>query len=461
MTSNRETGYYHAFLISQFFLLVTTYVATTVFVLALILEQQIPVLTYSKYLLCILAAFICEAVGRPGHLRFQTTHSKRLAWRVTVRQASTIALGLLFFLVFSQDNRISRGFLGVYAVVAVAVIYISNRYLFRHLVNSINKRSNRWNLRTMVIGPPEWTESISERLESSSEAISVDFVEHIETDATREEIKEKLKGKKIDLLVASAYYLDPDVTSFMIQKGERDGYRTWLPVEISRRLGRRFTVERVGGPYGTDFLTPPPAPLESTLNMLLKDLFDRLVAFVIVSTVLLPFAAVVWILQRIYSPGPLFFSQERMGVDNSTFKILKFRTMDVSNDDESRQAQKGDSRIYRGGGFLRKTSIDEFPQFLNVLMGQMSIVGPRPHMPCHEDEFQEYFERYGIRRHVKPGITGLAQVRGFRGEVNTPKDIRNRARHDILYIRRWSFFLDVRIMIGTAISVIIPHRTAY
>ncbi|MEY4299813.1 MAG: hypothetical protein RIR25_1049, partial [Verrucomicrobiota bacterium] len=177
--------------------------------------------------------------------------------------------------------------------------------------------------------------------------------------------------------------------------------------------------------------------------------------------VVLPLMAIVALIQRRQSPGPIFFRQDRVGENGKIFQILKFRTMKVENDNEARQASLKDERIYPGGRWLRRLSIDEFPQFFNVLQGEMSVIGPRPHMIEHEREFEKFHELYGSRRYVKPGVTGLAQVEGYRGEVKDARDIRGRARYDLFYVKHWCLALDVRLTLQTILHVVSPPEKAY
>jgi putative colanic acid biosynthesis UDP-glucose lipid carrier transferase len=170
---------------------------------------------------------------------------------------------------------------------------------------------------------------------------------------------------------------------------------------------------------------------------------------------------VVLLIHRCHSPGPLFFKQNRVGRNGVIFQVYKFRSLDPDHGAEAVQVSQNDSRVFKGGAFLRKTSIDEMPQFWNVLKGEMSVVGPRPHMEAHDLRFRELFERYGVRRYVKPGVTGLAQVKGYRGEINRRIDLRNRSRLDNFYITRWDLLLDLRIVLMTGLVVIMPSRNAY
>ncbi len=213
--------------------------------------------------------------------------------------------------------------------------------------------------------------------------------------------------------------------------------------------------------FGYDFVGLREEPLEDPISRLSKRLFDVAISLPVVLFVLPVLAAFVSLVHRRHSPGPLLFRQLRTGIRNQPFEILKFRTMTLSNDDPARQATAQDTRIFRGGKFLRRTSIDEFPQFLNVLRGEMSLVGPRPHMLKHDEQFAAVFRSYHVRSLVKPGLTGLAQVRGFRGEAKSNEDVTRRVQCDIEYIERWSPLLDAVIIFKTAWQVIRPPKTAY
>jgi lipopolysaccharide/colanic/teichoic acid biosynthesis glycosyltransferase len=210
------------------------------------------------------------------------------------------------------------------------------------------------------------------------------------------------------------------------------------------------------------FLSFLDEPLQNPLNVLCKRAADIAVSLPVVLFILPPLTAAVWLVHRLQSPGPVFFKQTRYGANRRAFTILKFRSMHVHDrKDEKKQATKGDPRIFGFGKFLRKSSLDEFPQFLNVLRGEMSVVGPRPHLTLHDDEFESYYRRYRSRHFVKPGITGLAQVSGYRGEAKSEEDIVNRVRYDIEYVTRWTITADIYIFLKTAWQVIFPPKTAY
>jgi lipopolysaccharide/colanic/teichoic acid biosynthesis glycosyltransferase len=202
-------------------------------------------------------------------------------------------------------------------------------------------------------------------------------------------------------------------------------------------------------------------PLEDPVNRLVKRAMDIMISGLVVSLVLPPLALLVAVSQRCQSPGPLFFLQTRSGRSSKPFRIIKFRTMSATNKSPARQATRNDERVYPFGRWLRKTSLDEMPQFLNVLRGEMSVVGPRPHMIVHNRRFQEMMASYRVRAFIKPGITGIAQVSGYRGEARTDSEILERVKRDIGYVENWSVWQDFVIVCKTFMRVIKPHHTAY
>ncbi|NPD80849.1 exopolysaccharide biosynthesis polyprenyl glycosylphosphotransferase [Prevotella sp. PINT] len=195
-------------------------------------------------------------------------------------------------------------------------------------------------------------------------------------------------------------------------------------------------------------------------NRIIKRAFD-LVFSSIACIFLLPVIPVVWAFIRIQSPGPLFFKQERTGMDGKTFLLYKFRSMHVNKDADRIQATKDDPRKFAFGNFMRKTNIDELPQFINVLKGDMSIVGPRPHMLLHTEMYSAVISQYMVRHFSKPGITGWAQVTGYRGETKELWQMEERVKRDIWYNENWSFKLDIEIIFRTAWSIIHPDKHAY
>ncbi len=195
-------------------------------------------------------------------------------------------------------------------------------------------------------------------------------------------------------------------------------------------------------------------PLQSLLNRMIKRGFDvafSLTVILLLFTWLFPLLA---LLIKLESRGPIFFKQLRSGRNNQQFWCYKFRSMYINKDSDNIQATKNDARITRIGSIIRKTSIDEFPQFFNVLFGNMSIVGPRPHMLKHTEQYAAVVDKYMIRHFVKPGITGWAQVNGYRGEIQNVDDIHKRVEYDIWYIEKWSLLLDVQVILLTIYNIV-------
>lgn len=201
-------------------------------------------------------------------------------------------------------------------------------------------------------------------------------------------------------------------------------------------------------------------PLTFIENKFLKRTFDIVVS-ALTCLVLLPFLPIVALIIKMQSPGPLFFVQNRTGLNGHTFKCYKFRSMHVNNQADTLQATKDDPRKFPFGEFMRKTNIDEFPQFFNVLKGDMSIVGPRPHMMLHTEMYGKLIDKYMVRHFCRPGITGWAQVTGFRGETKELWQMEERIRRDIWYLENWTFWLDLKIILKTALSIIRPDKQAY
>lgn len=208
-------------------------------------------------------------------------------------------------------------------------------------------------------------------------------------------------------------------------------------------------------------LTFRTIPLDDPLSALLKRVFDIVFSLAVIVLILSWLTPLIALVIKVESKGSVFFTQSRNGYNFKSFKCFKFRSMVVNPKADLEQVTRGDARITIFGQLLRKTSLDEMPQFFNVLKGDMSVVGPRPHMLSHTDMYAKKIDKFMVRHFVKPGITGLAQVSGFRGEVETDKDIIGRVQHDIFYIENWSFFLDLKIIFQTLYNTIKGEEKAY
>ncbi|TGD82217.1 exopolysaccharide biosynthesis polyprenyl glycosylphosphotransferase [Hymenobacter wooponensis] len=192
-----------------------------------------------------------------------------------------------------------------------------------------------------------------------------------------------------------------------------------------------------------------------------KRAFDFLFSLCVTVLFLSWFIPLIAIIIKLDSRGPIFFKQLRTGKHNKPFYCLKFRSMRLNADADHKQATKGDARITKFGAFMRKTNIDELPQFINVLRGEMSVVGPRPHMLKHTEDYSRLIDNFMVRHLVAPGITGWAQVTGYRGETKETEAMEKRVNTDIWYIKNWSFMLDLKIVLLTVKQTFKGNENAY
>jgi exopolysaccharide biosynthesis polyprenyl glycosylphosphotransferase len=214
--------------------------------------------------------------------------------------------------------------------------------------------------------------------------------------------------------------------------------------------------------YGTlPVLQIHPGPLSYWYNRLIKRVFDFSLSLFMLIFILSWITLVLYLVSLFGNREGVFFRQRRTCSDGNEFSCIKFRTMRRNKDTTARQASNDDDRVTPVGRILRKYSLDELPQFINVLMGDMSVVGPRPHMLKHTEEYRQLIKRFMLRHTVKPGITGLAQVNGFRGEIINLSDIHNRVENDVYYIENWSFNLDIKIIFLTLWVIIKGQKQAY
>lgn len=202
-------------------------------------------------------------------------------------------------------------------------------------------------------------------------------------------------------------------------------------------------------------------PMDEPINKFIKRSFDIVVSLVVIIGVLSWLTPILGLIIKLESKGPVFFKQKRNGLDYKEFYCYKFRSMKPNPLADIEQIRRGDERVTGVGRIIRKTSIDELPQFINVLKGEMSVVGPRPHMVSHTHMYAEKIDKFMVRHFVKPGITGLAQVSGYRGEVEDETDIINRVKYDIFYLENWSIFLDIKIVFQTIYNAIRGEEKAY
>ncbi|MES2777729.1 MAG: undecaprenyl-phosphate glucose phosphotransferase [Bacteroidota bacterium] len=249
-----------------------------------------------------------------------------------------------------------------------------------------------------------------------------------------------------------------DKISRLMREADKELIRFKLVPDVKDYFRKHVNVRMLGH---FPVISPRAEPLENMNNKVFKRLFDIIFSLFVVVFLMSWLVPLLALFIKLGSKGPVFFKQWRSGKDNEPFCCWKFRSMRVNDDAHSRQASKDDRRITRLGAFMRKTSLDELPQFFNVLMGEMSVVGPRPHMIQHTTEYSAMIDQFMVRHFVLPGITGWAQVSGLRGETSEEGSMEARVEADIWYLENWSMLLDLKIAFLTVWQVLTGHKNAY
>lgn len=272
-----------------------------------------------------------------------------------------------------------------------------------------------------------------------------------------DDIKSFVKQNKVDEIYCSLNEVSDERLKKLINFSENQG-KTIKFIPDSAQL---FSKNLVTNYYELfPVLSLRKTALHDPINKIVKRTFDIVFSLLVMVFILSWLIPILAILIKLESKGPVFFKQGRPGLDENEFHCYKFRSMRV-NETTELEAIKGDPRVTRIGRFIRKTSIDETPQFLNVLFGDMSVVGPRPHLWAQNIVYGQKIKKYMIRHYIKPGITGLAQVRGYRGEIETDEDMINRIKFDVFYIENWSLLLDIKIIIQTVVNIFKGEEKAY
>jgi exopolysaccharide biosynthesis polyprenyl glycosylphosphotransferase len=424
------------------------------------------------YFLCVVGAMALST----RDLSRLASRFHRLEWvdaaRLAAKQVGLMAL-LIFTMMFAtQDRSISRLFLGTLLVWCWVGLTFLNARLPRVLARIVFPRGQH--LPTLFIGRMEALANLNDWI-THKEPLGVHRLGFLSDDAPAAEpgkLPMPWLGRVADLPriiverpVSQVILLELPATDLdarrVIEICQDHGCRLLIHNNLAERYTQTLvpTIEE-----GRHFYTLQEEPLEDPINRLVKRVYDIAVALPMVMFVLPPLCLWVWIMQRVQASGPLLHVRERRGQRSEVFRMLKFRSMRVGPDDpaaESRQARSEDERIFPFGRFLRRRSLDEFPQFWNVLCGHMSVVGPRPYMPLLDEEFRRLTRGYRTRHLVKPGITGLAQSLGFRGEILETEMLKRRVYWDVYYITHWSVWLDLQITARTLWQVIRPPHTAY
>ena len=394
--------------------------------------------------------------------------SSLVNWSLQARYIATlwvvtflVLAGVAFALKIGKD--FSRGAVLLFAIVSPAVLIIHHG-LWRALIEAGRRRGRFRGCKSILICMHECAEAARIARDHTRDlelhGFRIDQTYQLSADVLPQKVIERVvefaRGSEVEeIFVAADLRRWRDIPSLVRPLAELPLPVTFLPDEDTAALFA-MTSRQFGSSVGVEFQR---APL-SLSERVAKRLVD-IVLGVSGIVLLMPMFVIIAIAIRLDSPGDALFRQTRRGFNSRKFKIFKFRTMtDLEDGSTVRQAVRGDRRVTGIGAWLRRTSIDELPQLFNVVSGEMSLVGPRPHAAAHDDYYAEQISDYAFRHHMKPGITGWAQIRGCRGETPTVQSMKERVEHDIWYIDNWSVTLDVQIILSTALEVI-RGRNAY
>lgn len=386
----------------------------------------------------------------------------------TIRLVLIHAVTIATFVIALKFYRISRLRLLIFYVVFFILLSIS-RVLFMKILKYI--RAKGYNFRNVIIvGANDTGEHIRKLLSKDLSYgyrvlgffdESVDPFAFISTPILGgfDDIPEFIAKHKIDEMYIALHIDNIKTINKLTALCERSMIRIKFIPDF--QLYTKSRKVEISFYENTPVLMLRKEPLELTINRIEKKVFDICFSFLVIVLIFPWLFPILMIIIKLDSPGPIFFKQERSGRDNRVFSCFKFRTMHTNILADELQATQGDVRVTKIGAFMRRTNIDELPQFINVLLGDMSVVGPRPHMLKHTEQYSELINNYLVRHYAKPGITGWAQVNGFRGETKELIDMKDRVDYDIWYIENWSFLLDLKIIYRTVFNFFRGENNAY
>ncbi|MDP2248675.1 MAG: undecaprenyl-phosphate glucose phosphotransferase, partial [Nitrosomonadales bacterium] len=363
----------------------------------------------------------------------------------------------------------------IYSRILLAQLYfyglvsqIGIHYIFRQTYKFILKNSDNFN-KSMIVGKCDLAQQLEQKISNNpwlkEQVVQCVAIENFKLDDNELSIDIRslviyLREQIDQLQIRTIYIVTPLSSSKMLEDVflnlvDKHVAIHWVPDIFSLRLINHSVREIAGIPV----LTLSETPLTG-LRWLVKSIEDAVLSTLIL-ILISPLLLIVALLIKLDSPGPVFFRQQRAGWNGKNFKIWKFRSMYVHQEENGKlkQASKGDPRVTRIGSFIRRTSIDELPQLFNVILGDMSLVGPRPHAIQHDKEYSQQIFDYFARHNIKPGMTGLAQVRGLRGENSDIDLMTQRIESDIQYINNWSIWLDISILFATL--AVFKDKNAY
>ncbi len=375
-------------------------------------------------------------------------------------------IAILFYLFFSREYVVSRWYI-IITLLSFGLGLFLNRFLYLG-INKYFKNRHPFIKRVVILGYNETAKKLARYIEE--DGINTELVGYIEDQNNLHElshypiisdINNALQVSKDNRIEEIYSTITPeqnkDIYTLMYE-AEKEFIRFKIVPNLSKFINQAVHVD-----YYRDLpiLSLRSEPLVDVGNRLKKRIVDVIISTLVILFILSWMIPLLGLLIYLESRGPIFFFQKRTGKNNKEFFCMKFRSMQANSESELKQATKADVRVTRIGKFIRKTSLDEFPQFLNVFKGEMSVVGPRPHMLKHTNDFSKTVDQYMIRQFLKPGITGWAQINGLRGEITSPDQIKSRVNKDLWYLENWTLWLDIQILFLTIYQVFKGDKNAF
>lgn len=420
-------------------------------------SEKIPALLTARYvslwmvfnIAWIIAAWISSLYSQKNISSFEGFSNKTLRAYIYF-----LTLVMVYIVVFKQEG-LSRLFM-MTVFLSIGLVILINRLLYLVVGHYLRNRDFLAR-KIIIVGYNDVSKKLVQQLEE--DVLNTKIIGYCENEQDVHELSNyPIVGGLNNIIEVSKQYKVNEIFSTIAPDGNDGIYQLMQKADqacIRFKLVPNFNLfTRL--PMHIDYFGTLPVlslrkePLDDIANRIRKRIFDFVISSIVIILILSWLIPLVGLLIWLESRGPVFFVQMRTGKDNRPFRCIKFRSMKMNKESNTLQAKKGDRRVTRIGKFLRKTSLDEFPQFLNVFIGNMSIVGPRPHMLKHTDDYSALINKYMVRQFAKPGITGWAQINGFRGETKYIWDMEKRVEHDIWYLENWSPWLDTRIIFMTA-----------
>ena len=372
---------------------------------------------------------------------------------------------IMFYLFFYREFKISRLFI-VTSISSLGLGLLINRFIYLG-IKKYFKNSNYLIKKVIILGYNDTAKKLAKYIEE--DGLNTQMVGYIEDNENINELSNYPVLADICDILRVAKELDiqeifstitpeqnKDIYNLMYQS-EKECIRFKIVPNLSIFIKREVHIEYFGD---LPILSLRIEPLDDVGNRLKKRILDIVVSFFVILLILFWLIPLLGLLIFLESGRPIFFKQLRTGKNLKPFYCWKFRSMRFNSDANVKQATQNDSRVTKIGKFIRKTSLDEFPQFINVLRGEMSLVGPRPHMLKHTSDYSKVVDEYMVRQFIKPGITGWAQINGYRGEITNPEQIQMRVNKDLWYLENWTLWLDIQILFLTVYCVLKNDKNA-